>query len=318
MKILVIGCGSIGKRHIKNLLSLDKNLDVIAWNRGEKRLKEVSNKFGIRTSLNLGLFLEREKPNVCFICSPSSLHLKHALMAAKHNCDIFIEKPLSHNLNNIKTLQNEIINKNLIVQVGANYRFHLGPKTIFEYLKKNKIGEVVWANFYCGMSLPHWHPKENYLDMYSSKKKLGGGVLLDIIHEIDLVNWFFGKCKKIIGRAYNSKTLGIQTEEFADIIFIYNNKNVCVHLDYLQYPFSRGIKIVGKKGILRWSFEDNFVEIIKKNRSKKIFFPKNYTKNDMYLEQLSYFLNCLKKRKQPHNDLHSGLIALQNIKSFKK
>ena len=97
------------------------------------------------------------------------------------------------------------------------------------------------------MSLPHWHPEENYLDMYSSKKKLGGGVLLDIIHEIDLVNWFFGKCKNIIGRAYNSKTLKIETEEVADFIFLYNDKNVCVHLDYLQYPFSRSIKIVGKK-----------------------------------------------------------------------
>ena len=73
------------------------------------------------------------------------------------------------------------------------------------------------------------------------------------------------------------------------------DKNVCVHLDYLQYPFSRGIKIVGKKGILKWSFEDSFIEIIKINKSKKIFFPKNYTKNNMFLEQLSYFLNCLKK-----------------------
>ena len=318
MKILVIGCGSIGKRHINNILSLNQNIDVIAWNRSEQRLKEVSKKFGIYTSLNLKSLFQKEKPNVCFICSPSSMHLKHAIMAARYKCDIFIEKPLSHNTKNVKVLQNEVKKNKLIVQVGANYRFHLGPKTIFDFLKKDKIGEVVWANFYCGMSLPHWHPEENYLDMYSSKKKLGGGVLLDIIHEIDLVNWFFGKCKNIIGRAYNSKTLKIETEEVADFIFLYKDKNVCVHLDYLQYPFSRSIKIVGKKGILKWSFADSFIEIIKINKSKKIFFPKNYTKNNMFLEQLSYFLNCLKKRHQPHNDLKSGLIALQNITSFKK
>ena len=78
-------------------------------------------------------------------------------MAAKYNCDIFIEKPLSHNLNNIKSLQNEI--KKLIVQVGANYRFHLGPKLIFESLKNNEVGEVVWANFYCSIFLSSLAPR---------------------------------------------------------------------------------------------------------------------------------------------------------------
>ena len=72
--------------------------------------------------------------------------------------------------------------------------------------------------------------------------------------------------------------LKIETEEVADFIFLYNDKNVCVHLDYLQYPFSRSIKIVGKKGILKWSFADSFIEIIKINKSKKIFFPKTILK----------------------------------------
>ena len=123
-----------------------------------------------------------------------------------------------------------------------------------------------------------WHPEENYLDMYSSKRKLGGGVLLDIIHEIDLVNWFFGKCNKIIGRAYNSGTLKIETEEIADIIFLYKNKNVCVHLDYLQNPFSRGIKIIGKEGILSWSYENKFVEVIKDKSLRKKNFLENIIK----------------------------------------
>ena len=104
------------------------------------------------------------------------------------------------------------------MQVGANYRFHLGPKLIFESLKIRKLGRLFGQTFTAVCFFLSGTQRKIIL-ICIAQKKLGGGVLLDIIHEIDLVNWFFGKCNKIIGRALNSGTLKIETEEIADIIF---------------------------------------------------------------------------------------------------
>ena len=320
MKFLIIGCGSIGKRHIENLLELNHSPDnICVWNRGAERLNQVKKLYKVKTFTSLEGVFKTERPNISFICSPTSKHLENAYLAAKYNCDIFIEKPISHNSKNLGNFRTYCKKKKLIVQVASNLRFHLGPSKILKIINNLEVGDIIWAEFYCGMSLPTWHPKEDYKKMYSSKKKLGGGVLLDIIHEIDLACWFFGTCKNVIGRSYNSGTLDIETDEFADLILLYKDKNVCIHLDYIQNPYSRGIKVIGKKGILTWSLEDNFIKLYKnKKKEKKIIFPKNYKKNDMYVEQLKYFIKCVKKRQQPHNNIQSGIDSLKIVEKLKK
>tara|TARA_B100001057_G_C22852981_1_gene951713 strand:+ start:2475 stop:3431 length:957 start_codon:yes stop_codon:yes gene_type:complete len=318
MKFAILGCGSIGKRHLKNLIKLNiKKKEIILWDRSIKRKKEIPYK-DIKFFTNMNEMFSLENPNTCFICTPSSLHIKHALKAASNNCNIFIEKPLTDDISDVDELRKIINDKKLIVSVAANMRFHQAVVEVKKIVENNIIGKVIWGHFFSGSYLPNWHPNEDYRSNYSAKRRLGGGCLLDNIHEVDLVHWFFGKPKKIIGNYYRTKTLEIQTEDMADIIFIYPDKNVTIHLDYIQYPAGRGIKLIGSKGWCEWSLENKYVLIFKEKKMKKIFLPKNYNKNTMYLDQMKYFISCLKNKINPVNDLKSGLAAVNSVLELKK
>ena len=72
-------------------------------------------------------------------------------------------------------------------------RFHRGPIKVKQLLNDEVIGRPVSAHLWVSSYLPSWHPTEDYREMYSAKKELGGGVVMDSIHEIDLTHWLFGK-----------------------------------------------------------------------------------------------------------------------------
>ena len=317
MKIAVLGCGSIGNRHIANLKRLGVN--VIAWNRSEERAVATQAKHQIKVYRNKEELFLNEKPDACFVCTPNSFHLADAIEAGMRDCHLFIEKPISSSLEGLNQLEEIINKKNLIVQVGANLRYDFGVKSVYEYYKSGAIGKVRWAHFHGGMYLPDWHPEEDYRQMYSAKRNLGGGVVLDFIHEIDLILWFFGQYNSINGRSYSSGMLEIETDDVADILFYYKNLNVNLHIDYLQKPFTRGIKLIGDKGWCEWSLLEKKVSYYnqKENLLKEAHYPKNYDKNDMYLKQSEEFLNSLQYRKKPDSSSNCGIAALKAALSIK-
>ena len=297
MKIAVIGCGSIGQRHIGNLIKIGH--EVVAWNRNETRRIIVKKKFRIKTYKYLEEMLNISNLNAAVVCSPNNLHIKHIIKVMNRGLNIFVEKPLVTSLIGMKDVETIIKKKGLINHVGSNMRFHFGPKTIKEHLNKKTIGKVLWANFWGGMHLPDWHPNEDYREMYSSKKKLGGGVIMDFVHEIDLICWFFGKPNKLAAIIGRSGWLDIETEDIADVIMSYpKGLKLNLHLDYLQRPFQRGIHIIGSKGWIKWDIISENIKIYNHYKKKMIIkpYPKNYKHNDMYIDQMKYFMKCLKKR----------------------
>lgn len=318
MKFAIIGCGSIGKRHIKNLLSL--NHKVAAWNRGEKRRKEVKKLFDIQTFSKQEELYNKFKPDVVFICTPNIDHTKDALLAAKNKCSIFIEKPLASNLKDLSKLKKIIINSKINTHIACNMRFDFGPKKIKELLNSKTLGKILWSNFFVGTYLPKWHPNEDYKKMYSSLTSLGGGVILDCIHEIDLLLWYFNAPTKYYSIMKNTKTLNIQTEDIADFIFHFKSGLIAsMHMDYLYYPPKRSIKILGQKGWAEWDIATNDVKMYL-NSSKKIKIfksKKNYNKNLMYIDQIKYFIDCIKKNKKSFSSFEDGFNALNLVMKLK-
>ena len=261
MKFAVIGCGSIGLRHISNLLHMGHQ--VIAYNRGERRRDIAEQRFGILTYACLETMLGANNIDAVIICTPNSMHIVNLISVVERGLHFFVEKPLATDLDGLDRLEINIEKKGLISHVGTNMRFHFGPKKIKEYLDAGRIGRPIWANFWGGMYLPDWHPEENYRDMYSASKKLGGGAILDFIHEIDLIYWIFGEPDRLAAMATNSGWLEIETEDVADVIMSYKNgMQVNLHMDYLQRPFQRGIHIVGEKGSLKWDLIEESVQLI--------------------------------------------------------
>jgi len=320
MTSLVIGCGSIGKRHINNLIKI-KAGKILVFDTERSRLRKVKKIDGRIGIIEGPGRLLGTNPEVVFICTPPSSHIGYALMWAKKNSHLFIEKPLSSNLRGVSRLIEIAKSKRLITFVGCNMRFYWAIKKIKELLEKNLIGKVVSARLECGHFLPDWHPWEDYRRMYSAKKLLGGGVIFDAIHEIDYAIWFFGLVKDLICMYGKLSNLEIETEDLAEILLKFNDGPlVNIHLDYIQRNYSRSCKIIGEEGTIFWNFNDHLVSVDSKKLKKRRIFcePQDYDINEMYIDELKYFLNCVRKRQGTFNDISQGFKTLKIALLVKK
>ena len=144
-------------------------------------------------------------------------------------------------------------------------RFHHGIKLMKSLIDKNEIGSILSVTVENGSFMPDWHPWENYQISYASQKKLGGGVVLTQIHEIDYLYWFFGKVDDVYSFTEKLTDLQIDVEDYSVSLLKFKNKIIEeLHLDYFQKPSVRSCKIIGTKGQITWNWENNHVQIFKK------------------------------------------------------
>lgn len=311
MRVVVIGCGSIGTRHARNLLALGH--EVAAWNRGRSRREAIAAELGLPVYGDLDRMLVEFPADAAVVATPQTLHLEHALAAARAGLHLFIEKPLAHTLRGLEELEAEVAARGLITCVGSNMRFHFGPASVMRDLASGRLGRPLVAHLWGGMYLPDWHPDEDYRQMYSAKKAMGGGAVLDFIHELDLALWLFGTPARLAAMTRTSGRLDIETEDVADVILDYpDGPQVSVHLDYLQRPYQRGIRIVGDRGWSEWNLARECVERFGHADGERevAFHPHGYLPNDMYLAQFEHFIRCVESGSLCASDLGAGRRAL--------
>jgi predicted dehydrogenase len=321
MKIAIMGCGSIGKRHLENILSISPTTQIIAYDSDKTQLKLVVQahpNISITTELE---YIWQQSPQIVIIALPTSLHISYALLAAKNNCHLFIEKPLSHSLIGISKLIKLTEQKKLVSLIGCNLRFHWAIQKIKELLDKKIIGKVLSANFSSGSFLPDWHPKTDYRLLYSAQQKLGGGVILDAIHELDYPCWFFGEIKQIIGMYGKISNLMIDTEDCADMIIQFKFGPIAtIHMDYLHRDYHRRSTIVGENGTIEWDFMLHTVRLYRAIEKKWEEFnePNGYDFNQVYIDEIKYFMNCVRKGLGTFNDIVFARKILSYALQFKQ
>lgn len=311
-KFFIIGCGSIGKRHINNLKSLLGKADIIAFDTEPERREEVACQYYVQVveTLEEGW---RHSPKIVFVTTPTSQHVSVALEAARRGCHLFIEKPLS-NLwdHNLEELLNEVRKKKLITLVGCNLRFHPGLKKVKQLLEDNTIGRVVAARVEVGQYLPDWRPWEDYRQSYSAKKSLGGGIILDAIHEIDYIRWMFGEITSVYCLSGKISHLEIEAEDTAAILLRFANGTIGeVHLDCVQRIYSRSCQIIGDEGTIRWDFTLNEVCWYTKATGQWHTTTNPNNQNQMYLDELKHLLHCLGGESKPALDVFDAAQVLK-------
>lgn len=319
LRFLVIGCGSIGKRHISNLIALNME-DILAFDVRNDRRDEVESRFGIATLDNLE-DAWGHRPDVALITVPSSLHIPLALQAAKHGCHLFIEKPLSDRMEGVDVLLEVVRERNLVTLVGCNMRFHPGLVKIKSLLNEDAIGKVIAARVEVGQYLPDWHPWEDYRKSYSANRSLGGGVILDAIHEIDYIRWLLGEVREVFCFADKLSALEIDTEDTAAILMRFENGIIGeVHMDYVQRAYSRTCRIIGEEGTILWDFTDNQVKLyLAKAQEWKVFkLANDFQLNQMYVEEMRHFLRCLSGKGRATLDVFEAKSVLEIALAAKK
>ena len=317
MKALVIGYGSIGRRHINNL-SLLPHLEILVCT------KHGQDDFLRKKRCKIFNSLEKcldEKPDIVFVTNVTSDHIKTALKLANSGIHLFIEKPLSNSMSGVKTLLDTVKKRKLVTLMGCNMRFHPCIHKIKELILENQIGRVISVLVENGSFLPGWHQDEDYRQGYVSRKDLGGGAILTNIHEIDYLYWFFGNVKEVYSITGKFSDLDISVDDLSCLLLQFKNDVIAeVHLDYFQNPSFRSCKVIGTNGTIYWDSEINIVKVY--DIKKKIWIEKlklkNYDENAMYIEELSHFIDCVKNNKKTINSVHDGAKTLKIVLNAKK
>jgi len=260
MKILIAGLGSIGERHLRNLLRLGFK-DISVFRRSVRKPRTLGgNEFKIFTNWQSAL---GEKPEAVIITNPTALHVPFAIDAAKRGAHLFIEKPLSNSFDRVDELRDLIAQDHLVSLMGHNLRFHPCLQKVKEIVQSGKLGKPLSAKAEFGQYLPDFHPWEDYRQGYVARKELGGGALFTNTHEVDYLYWLFGPVKKVFCIARKLSDLEIDTEDTAALILEHENGILSeLHLDFIQRTYSRSLQIIGSEGTLRWDFLTNSVSFL--------------------------------------------------------
>jgi predicted dehydrogenase len=311
LRILVAGFGSIGKRHVRNLRTLAP-IEVIAYRVGGEPLPPEFQGDWITETVDLDEALARG-PVAALVCSPPSHLMKVALPIAQAGCHLFIEKPLSHTMDGVAELVSLVKEKNLVSLMGYNLRYHPGLQLVKSLIDDRRIGRVVSLRVQVGQYLPDWHPWEDYRKGYSARQDLGGGVITDLIHEIDYVRWLGGNVRRVACFADHVSHLEIDTEDVAEILLDFESGAIgSVHVDYVQRVPTRGCQIIGDEGTIVWDDSAGEVRLFEvKDSEWQTFHQKGFERNDMYVAEMKHFLDCLEGHDSPVVDIREGAEVLK-------
>lgn len=297
MRFLIIGGGSIGRRHIKNLQSIGYS-EIYCL----KRKKDLAfeKEFGIQTIISTDE-LGNRKIDAVFICTPTSLHAEGIEIATQLDAAIFMEKPLIHEREDLRKIKQNLSDYHKVFFIGFMLRYHPLVQKIKSIIDSNVLGNVYSARLEFGSYLPFWHPGEDYKTGYAALKNLGGGVINTITHELDLIQYFFGNPQSVICDSKNLEKLGIQVEEIAEAIFGFDDKIVTLHLDYLQKEYDRNIKILCDEGKITWNWHDSKVVVKKyKENTVEYWAPNEFEVNQLYIDELKDFIGLVQTSKSVH------------------
>lgn len=330
MNILIIGLGSIGQRHLRNIKKIKPNSQIYALRKthatpllNDKNIVvkgDIQKKYSLKYIKSLKELKQKKIFIDCaFICTPSSKHVSDLIWLLKNDINCFIEKPLGSSLKKINEL--ELLakrKKKIITMMGFQLRFN----PIIQYLeniikKSSPIGRIYSAHIHHGEHIGDFHPYEDYKNSYAANKILGGGVILTQIHEIDYFLHLFAEYKIIKINSISSKLsdLKIDVEDvFSSTFLLKNNKKLILctmNLNFFERPKKRKIFLIGKNGSIEICLNSQKIMIFKNN--KKIEKKFNFVKNDIFIKELRFFLSKVKSNQKisKNMNLHNGIKTLR-------
>lgn len=311
MKFVIVGLGSIGRRHMRNLISLGENDIILCRNKLSTLPDDELKGFPVETNIFSAL---EHKPDAVIISNPTSLHLDVAIPAAEAGCHILLEKPISNSLKRLDNLKSAVKHGGGQILVGFQYRFHPTLQIAAHILTEGNIGKPVSVRSHWGEYLPDWHPWEDFHKGYAARSDLGGGVVLTLSHPFDYLNWLLGKPKLIWAQTNTIGDLGIKVEDIADIGLRFPNGVFgTVHLNYIQKPTSHHLEIIGTKGTILWNNYDGLLSVYQNDKSSWEYYspPGDYERNFMFIKEMKHFIDVVRNETLPICTLDDGIQALE-------
>ena len=309
--LAIVGLGSIGRRHLRLISEIRPDIKIIVVRSGHGSACDEE-KMAVKITDSIGDAI-KEGIQAAIISSPATLHLKQSLELAKNGIHLLIEKPISHTSDRVKELL-KIVNENRITtMIGYVLRYDLGAMKFKNWLDNKVKGKILHARIECGSYLPDWRPDQDYRKTVSALSELGGGVLLELSHEIDYLYWFFGKPKDVQAQIRNSGTLDINVEDQVDLLMT-SEQGYCisVQIDFNRRHVERKCKVLTTEGELIWDAVNK--NVTWKGVNKEQFkYEYNNERNSIYRKQLEVFFDCIENDNDPIVTVKDGINVISLI-----
>mgnify|MGYP001301762843 CR=1 FL=1 len=317
--VLIVGLGSIGKKHLKQLREITSDLEIVALRRNGSSSLRYEGLNHLVSNLEEALSFS---PTVAILCNPASKHIEIASALVKEGVNILIEKPISNSVQGVKELIDLSRQNKCKLMVGYNLRFSDSLIFFRNEIHKNLIGKLLSIRSEVGQHLSTWRPNSDYTQSVSAQKSLGGGVLLELSHEIDYLKWIFGSISQVFGHVSKVSSLKIDVEDVVHAIVKFNDNDICsnltanLSLDFVRQDPIRQCIVVGEEGTLKWNAINDEV-LVYRNDKWELIYKSKQEPDYSYTNELLHFINCIEMNKEPSITGQSALDTLHVIEAIR-
>lgn len=317
-RILIVGLGSIGKRHLRLARELLPNADIrVLRHQATNEVPEYSNGsfFSIEESIDFS-------PQIAVIACPATFHIATAQALAEAGVHLLIEKPLSASLIGVTQLLETCESRGVVSLTGYNLRFLPSLQRYRDLLSENVIGKVLSVRCEIGQYLPSWRPDSDYRQGVSAKHEFGGGALLELSHELDYLRWIFGEVEWVKATLSRQSMLEIDVEDTAHLTLGFGltldsyQLIGSVNLDFIRHDTTRLCTAIGEKGSLCWNGLTGEVLFYGADRKEwELMFNQQHHHDYSYMAEWKNFIECVNTHKTPLITCEDGLKVLQIIEA---
>jgi predicted dehydrogenase len=316
-KCLVVGSGSIARRHINIIRGLLPTAQVACMSSSGRLLsEEETSATHLLSSMSDAI---NWHPNLAVIASPAPFHLNHAAALLELGAAVLIEKPLADCGARIDEFVTRISSHRNRIEVAYNLRYLPALFELKKQIDQKAIGRLHSIHIDVGQYLPDWRPHTDYRQNVSANKALGGGVLLELSHELDYLLWIFGKFDTAYCVTSNSGQLEIDVEDRADIILSRRDGVVAqLHMDFLQHQLTRQCKVIGETGTLHLDLANNSLRLLRSCSDQILLSDPTIDRDSTYIEQMRGFIDLATGIMGPRISLEEGIAVLTLIDSLRQ
>ena len=307
----LIGLGSIAKKHLHIIKQINPNITTTVLRRSSsKQTTPIKNVDYIVYSMEDFL---KQPLDGAIICTPACNHIQEANCLLANNIPVMVEKPLA-------TDYSEALNLSQLDTVLVAYvlRYHPAFLKFKMCLEQLNLGKLLAIDIEAGSYLPEWRPDQDYKSSVSANKALGGGVLLELSHELDYMLACFGEVSVTYAELRNSQTLDIQVEDQVFLNFSKQDKTpIRMNLDFCRRKAKRCCVIYAQHGTLSLDFLSSTV-CWEEAGKEPVIYTCSTSPLDMYTNQMLHFIDYIDKKASPVVNAADALKVLKLIKNIHK
>jgi predicted dehydrogenase len=323
-RILIVGYGSIGKCHTRILRQNFPEIEIalLRHELSQETIPPVDHDIQQFHEFDEALLFQ---PKAVLIANPAHLHIETARRFIDAGIHVLLEKPLSHSSQGLEEFIDCIEKSKLIFMTGYNLRFLPSLLAFREALEEKICGQIYSVRAEVGQFLPDWRPATDYRQGVSAHSDTGGGVLLELSHELDYLQWLFGKISWINAVVAKTSKLDIDVEDTAHLLLGQKKSDdgelliTRLDMDFIRHDFTRTCAAIGETGTLQWNGVLGTVSLYSADTASWTILHETPDERDMsFINEWNHFFDCIRENRQAMITAKDGLNVLHAIEAAKE